>query len=99
MEYVFSASPHKIVQGIGMQQHSKPSHSMHLVRPGSIPPGLMRGVEEPGSTWLTRAVRDEEAIASDRCVLMLDHEVQPDAKRLIGVGLAVKVGGNRIKWR
>jgi hypothetical protein len=87
MKFVISASSHKIVQGMGMQQHSKPSHSMHLVRPGTIPPGLMRGVEGPGSTWLTRAVRDEEAIASDRCVFLLDLKVPTDGMRLKGVGV------------
>ena len=43
-----------ILQGSGMQQHSYPSHSRHLVFPGSLPAGLMiEEALEEGSTKLT----------------------------------------------
>lgn len=55
-----------MVQGMGMQQHSYPSHSMHFVLP---PPAASAGltIEStmdtaalPGPLWLTREDRDEE---------------------------------------
>ena len=42
---------------MGMQQHSKPSHSIHFVLPGSTPPGLMMDSNDAmGLTALTREV-------------------------------------------
>ena len=54
------------VQGIGIQQHSYPSHSIHLVFPGSVPAGLPILVidEEPlrGRTAFVGSAKVEDAI-------------------------------------
>jgi len=49
---------HKIVQGIGMQQHSYPSHSMHFVFPAAPPSGftieeMVEEAAEPGPLRFT----------------------------------------------
>ena len=46
-----------IVHGMGMQQHSKPSHSMHLVLPGCVPAGLT--IESMDSIGLTKSTGTE----------------------------------------
>ena len=50
-----------MVQGIGMQQHSKSPQSMHLVLPGSMPAGfkMEEAAEEVGREKLTRGDDDE----------------------------------------
>lgn len=58
------------VQGIGRQQHSYPSHSMHLVLPPVASAGLtmasmMETAALPGPLRLTRDARDEQAIIAD----------------------------------
>lgn len=56
-----------IVQGNGMQQHSYPSHSIHLVLPGSFPAGLrIEEAVEEGRTKLTgEAMEAEEHIVDN----------------------------------
>jgi len=57
------------VQGMGMQQHSYPSHSMHFVLPPPPPPAASAGLtmdstmemaELPGPLRLTRDERDDD---------------------------------------
>ena len=52
-----------IVQGIGRQQHSYPSHSIHFVLPGWVPAGLM--IEE--------AVEEEWTKLTGLAVLVGEH--------------------------
>jgi hypothetical protein len=61
--------PHIIVQGIGMQQHSYPSHSMHFVFPAAPASGLtieeiVDEAAEPGPLWFTNMFCDEEHMAN-----------------------------------
>jgi hypothetical protein len=52
---------HITVQGIGMQQHSKPSHSKHFVFPAAPASGftielMVEEAAEPGPLWFMGAL-------------------------------------------
>lgn len=54
-----------IVQGIGIQQHSKSPQSIHFVLPGSMPAGFkMEEAVMDGREKLTREVEVEEEVFS-----------------------------------
>ena len=65
--YAHNRPPHRIVHGIGIQQHSYPSHSRHFVFPAAPPSGLtielmVDAAAEPGPLWFTSGVWVEEHI-------------------------------------
>lgn len=57
-------TPHIIVQGRGIQQHSKSPQSIHFVLPGSMPAGFkMEEAVVDGREKLTREVEEEEGFS------------------------------------
>lgn len=69
LSFVEHPSSYMIVQGIGIQQHSKSPQSMHFVLPGSMPAGLRideAAEEVDGREKLTKDEDDEVGVFSVR---------------------------------